>query len=128
MPFFIDRNASCDRVALFGHRTDKRKGAAWPDGDGPDNNTDRTEKKTMQNRNQAMSGETRMHWKQSLTNFAAAIWVIATIICGPVMLMKFAYRLALGESNPAAHAAFNGVMFAIVFMMILGACIERKIR
>lgn len=82
----------------------------------------------MQNMQQTKSGETRITWGKSLANFATAIWVIATIIVGPVMLMKLAYRMSLGETNPAAHAAIQGVFFGIVFMMILGACIERKIR
>lgn len=42
----------------------------------------------MQNTQQTKSGEIRITWGKSLANFAAAIWVIATIIMGPVMLMK----------------------------------------
>ncbi len=103
-------------------------GTARPGGDGPDKSTDRTEKTTMQNTQQTKSGEIRITWGKTLANFAAAIWVIATILVGPVLLMKLAYRMSLGETNPAAHAAVQGVFFGIVFMMILGACIERKIR
>ena len=82
----------------------------------------------MQNTQENKSGEIRITWGKTLANFAAAIWVIATILVGPVLLMKLAYRMSLGETNPAAHAAVQGVFFGIVFMMILGACIERKIR
>ena len=82
----------------------------------------------MQNTQQTKSGETRITWGKSLANFAMAIWVIATILVGPVMLAKLAYRLSIGETNPAAHAAIQGVFFGIIFMLILGACIERKVR
>lgn len=82
----------------------------------------------MQNTQQTKSCETRITWGKTLANFAAAIWVIATILVGPVLLIKLAYRMSLGETNPAAHAAVQGVFFGIVFMMILGACIERKMR
>lgn len=82
----------------------------------------------MQDNQQQKSAETRIKWGKSLKNFATAIWVIATILVGPVLLMKLAYRMSFGETNPAAYAAVQGVFFGIAFMVILGTCIERKLR
>ena len=70
----------------------------------------------------------RIQWGKSFVNCATAIWVIATILVGPVMLAKLAYLMSIGDKNPAFDAAFRGVWLGIIFAMILGACIERKLR
>ena len=82
----------------------------------------------MQTMQTTESTKPRIQWGKSFVKFATAIWVIATILVGPVMLAKLAYWLSIGETNPAAHAAIQGVFFGIIFMLILGGCIERKMR
>lgn len=84
----------------------------------------------MQDMQTTKNDKPRISWGKSLVNFATAIWVIATIIVGPVMLMKFAYRIASlpGKEHPIWDAANMGVWLGIVFTMIFGACIERKLR
>lgn len=84
----------------------------------------------MQDMQTAEQTKPRIQWGKSLVKFATAIWVIATIIMGPVMLMKFAYKIASlpGKEHPIWDAANLGVWFGIIFMMIFGACIERKMR
>lgn len=99
-----------------------------PSSGGPDNKTAREGMPIIQNLQTAEQTKPRIQWGKSLVNFATAIWVIATILVGPVMLAKLAYRLSIGDTNPAAHAAIQGVFFGIIFMLILGGCIERKLR
>jgi hypothetical protein len=84
----------------------------------------------MQEMQTTKNAERRIQWRKTLVNFATAIWVIATIIMGPVMLMKFAYRVATvqGNQHPVTDAACWGVWLGIIFTMIFGACIERKMR
>ena len=82
----------------------------------------------MQTMQATENGKPHIRWGKSFVNFATAIWVIATILVGPVFLMKLAYRMSLGQTNPAFDAAIHGVIFGIIFMLILGGCIERKMR
>lgn len=84
----------------------------------------------MQNAQTDKGAEHRIRWGKSFINFAIFLWSIATLLGVPVMLMKVAYWLSSGSGNvhSAADAAMFGVMFGIVFMFLLGTCIEKVTR
>jgi hypothetical protein len=85
---------------------------------------------TMDKQQTADSDKRRINWSISLRKFATTVWVIATVIVGPIMLVKLTYWFATRSDigHPVAAASFWGVVLGIACTFLFGTCIEMKSR